>query len=189
MTAETFAQNLRAEMGRLFKSHCDLYTALPTGLKRSSGDFINGRRLPTPAAIIALATALGCPVERLTVSREELERRWLRASQSLYRVREYADAARGEGDTETAEYLHMLLDEERVPDLWWWQHAEDEEKLDRLQEECDHHAARASKLDCERTDLEYRVAELERRLASAEAACADVSWECPGCAAAREAKP
>lgn len=33
----------------------------------------HGKRPPTPEEIAAIATALGCPVERLTVSREELE--------------------------------------------------------------------------------------------------------------------
>lgn len=42
-------------------------------------------RPPTPAEITAIAAALGCPVERLTVSREELERQ-LEGERQAHRV-------------------------------------------------------------------------------------------------------
>jgi hypothetical protein len=43
---------------------------------------------PTPEEIAAIATALGCPVERLTVSREELERR-LEVAEEQYQDLKY----------------------------------------------------------------------------------------------------
>lgn len=99
MTAETFAQNLRAAMALATPPRVPSHLAakmlgLPEkyaewspeqereaqlitsriaawGWPRSSHD--GPTSLPTPEELTALATALGCPVERLTVSREELE--------------------------------------------------------------------------------------------------------------------
>jgi hypothetical protein len=74
MTAETFAANLRAEMGRQ-RRDVGLFLQLLGEVYGWPHPWVPlaGNYLPTPAEINALATALGCPVERLTVSREELE--------------------------------------------------------------------------------------------------------------------
>jgi hypothetical protein len=92
MTSVTFAENLRAEMGRQNLEFYDLCRKVSASILRSAAiltkvdkallDEEGGRLVrlvtggispPLPAEITALATALGCPVERLTVSREELE--------------------------------------------------------------------------------------------------------------------
>jgi hypothetical protein len=143
MTVDSFAANLRSEMGRqgvglqellrrLSGSRGDSDNPVPLGFNRAyllctcnPTNLLSG---PTPAEITALATALECSEERLTVSREQLEER--------------------EAACRHAWQLNQI------------EGAENEREIDALL---------------------AQVAELERRLDYAEAACADVSWECPRC--------
>lgn len=74
MTPADFAANLRAEMGR--QGWCGpghAFRVFPKELRAYGEDFWFSRLLPDPDQLADIATALGCPVERLTVSREELE--------------------------------------------------------------------------------------------------------------------
>lgn len=79
--AEKFAANLRAEMGRQGVSRVRLFSILNESSAPGFGpgtlgylaQIVDGHTTPTPDEIEAIASALGCSVERLTVSREELE--------------------------------------------------------------------------------------------------------------------
>ena len=95
MSAETFAQNLKSALigkwliGREEPRRNPLIVGMEVRVRsnphpagcwpvdldhRRIGELISGEcKPPTPAEITAIAAALGCPVERLTVSREELE--------------------------------------------------------------------------------------------------------------------
>jgi hypothetical protein len=83
--AKAFAANLRAEMGRMgykptLQRLCDLwFEAFPKSDQVYHQNWlariIDGQDAPSNIVpeVEALANALGCPIERLTVSREELE--------------------------------------------------------------------------------------------------------------------
>lgn len=72
LMSKTFAANLRAEMGRRGLAWDDWQAGEECQLLwRWSRT--EPKSPPTPSEVAALATALGCPVERLTISREDLE--------------------------------------------------------------------------------------------------------------------
>lgn len=128
MTAADFAANLRAEMGRreLWGDYQDLCRLWPSGGLRCY-ELWHGKRLPgcspegqvappTEAEISDLATALNCPVERLTVSREELERRLEEADELANDLVEHLEHERAirRHDREAANALRQSHDEIEV---------------------------------------------------------------------------
>lgn len=173
MTAADFSANLRAEMARqgvdlqellrrMSDAQGDSEKPIPVGFNRA---YLlctcNPEHLladPTPAEITAIATALGCPEERLTVSREELERR----------CEEYEESPCRRPSCRVS--IRTLSDEvDRIPDL-----------LREIDEWRDRELHLSQMLSIEKDEiatLTARVAELEAALRTSEHR-RDIEREC-----------
>lgn len=127
MTAADFAASLRAEMARQGiiledlweKTHSlKTHSLVVDGLYRLQWlkKVAKAEVLPSPHQITDLATALGCPVERLTVSREELERRLAAADELANDLVEHLEHERAlrRHDREAADALRRSHDEIEV---------------------------------------------------------------------------
>lgn len=211
MTAADFAANLRAEMGRQGIEFSGLMLRLdaafrgeepvPIGFNRAFDLVYCGveywatpiqsrHASPTTAEISAIATALGCPVERLTVSREELEAVVNALELNLgFRRMEIADLT-AEVERISAERDHYRAENERLREELQFVHDLYQDaaiKCDRAQESSRAHqdARRVAEVENERLRGEVEKAESADSLGCPECGeergccCADLfdGWE------------
>lgn len=161
--AKAFGENLRAEAGRLRFSFEKVAELLSYPHDMFIARIWGGYQLPEPDQVAAIASALGCSVERLTVSRDLLEAQ-LRLAAGLYR----RSHEREIGLRRQVEKLEGALKGSRCKAnvmQFLWQAAEDEMRSEepvevRLRKDLDDADQHAQKLGARVAELEAKNAKL-----------------------------